>query len=93
MSIPYTYWQESDCYWLGYWNDCQEHMTQGRTLVELRRMLRPLRADIMEMIAYGTWSESPRSVGAMDAVPRHREIDERRARSIIRKLSAPKDGE
>ena len=66
MSIPYTYWQEPDGYWLGYWNDYPDHMTQGHTLVELRRMLRSLRADIMEMIADGTWSESPRSVGAME---------------------------
>ena len=27
--------------------------------------------------------------GAMDAVPRHREVDERLARAIIRRLSAP----
>ena len=53
MSIPYTYWQEPDGYWLGYWNDYPDQMTQGRTLVELRRMLRSLRADIMEMIADG----------------------------------------
>ena len=66
MSIPYTYWQEPSGFWLGYWNDYPDHMTQGHTLEELKFMLRSLRTDIMEMIADGTWTESPRSVGAME---------------------------
>lgn len=66
MQIPYTYWKEPDGWWLGYWNDYPDHWTQGKTLPELRRMLRSLRGDIMEMIADGTWSEAPLSVGAME---------------------------
>ena len=66
MSIPYTYWQEPDGYWLGYWNDYPDYWTEGHTLVELRRMLRDLRDGIGVMVADGTWSESPRSVGAME---------------------------
>lgn len=66
MQIPYTYWQEPDGFWLGYWNDYPDHWTQGKTLPELQRMLRSLRGDIKEMIADGTWSEAPLSVGAME---------------------------
>ena len=66
MSIPYTYWEEPDGFWLGYWNDYPDHWTQGRTLDELQRMLRSLRGDIEAMIADGTWLEAPRSVGAME---------------------------
>jgi hypothetical protein len=52
--------------WLGYWNDYPDHMTQGHTLGELQKMLISLRKDICEMISEGIWSESPRSVGAME---------------------------
>lgn len=67
MSIPYTYWQDpADGMWLGYWNDYPDHMTQGHTVSELQKMLISLRKDICEMISEGIWSESPRSVGAME---------------------------
>lgn len=67
MQIPYTYWQDpKDGLFVGYWNDYPTHPTQGKTLPELQRMLRSLRGDIDEMIADGTWSESPLSVAAME---------------------------
>jgi len=66
MSIPYTYWKSDDGWYVGYWNDYPTHSTQGKTLRELQYMLRSLRGDIDEMIADGTWSESPRSVAAME---------------------------
>ena len=66
MALTYTYWQEPSGWWLGYWNDYPDHMTQGHTLEELNQMLRSLRADIMAMIADGTLTEAPRSVGTME---------------------------
>ena len=66
MQIPYTYWRDSSGWFVGYWNDYPNHSTQGRTLRELQKMLRSLRSDINAMIADGTWSEAPRSVGALE---------------------------
>ena len=66
MQIPYTYWQEPGGWYVGYWNDYPTHSTQGKTLRELQHMLLSLRGDIDEMIADGTWSEAPLSVGSME---------------------------
>ena len=63
MSIPYTYWQEPSGFWLGYWNDYPDHMTQGHTLGELQNMLRDLR----EIILSGDLGdEVPRSTGVLE---------------------------
>ena len=51
MAIPYTYWQDADGWFVGYWSDYPDHSTQGRTLDELKYMLISLRKDICEMIA------------------------------------------
>ena len=66
MNIPYTYWKTDDGWFVGYWTDYPDHWTQGRDLAELEAMLRSLRGDIDAMIADGTWTEAPRSVGAME---------------------------
>ena len=66
MSIPFTYWKSDDGWYVGYWNDYPDHSTQGRDLPELEYMLRSLRGDIEAMIADGLWTESPRSVGALE---------------------------
>lgn len=60
MAIPYTYWQDADGWFVGYWSDYPDHSTQGRTLDELKYMLISLRKDICEMIADGTWTDAPR---------------------------------
>ena len=39
MELEYTYWQESDGWYLGYLNDWPEHWTQGKDLKELEEML------------------------------------------------------
>jgi predicted RNase H-like HicB family nuclease len=39
QEICYTYWQESDGFYLGYLNIWPEHWTQGETLHELEEML------------------------------------------------------
>ena len=51
MSASFTYWQNSDGYWLGYWNEYPDWTTQGHSFEELKEMLVSLRADISEMIA------------------------------------------
>lgn len=66
MSLSYTYWPAKEGGYIGYWNDYPDHLTEGDSLQELERMLRSLRGDIDAMIADGTWSETPRSVGAME---------------------------
>lgn len=66
MAIPYTYWQDADGWFVGYWSDYPDHSTQGRTLDELKYMLISLRKDICEMIADGTWTDAPRSVGQLE---------------------------
>ena len=60
MAIPYTYWQDADGWFVGYWSDYPDHSTQGRTLDELKYLLISLRKDICEMIADGTWTDAPR---------------------------------
>ena len=63
MSIPYTYWQEPDGFWLGYWDDYPDHVTQGHDLAELQFMLRDLRSIILS----GDLGDVPRrSVGTLE---------------------------
>ena len=62
MNLPYTYWQESDGYWLGYWNDYPDHLTQGHDLAELEFMLRDLRT----FINAGDFDEQPKKCGVME---------------------------
>ena len=48
MSAPYTYWQDpKDGMWLGYWDEYPDHMTQGHSLDELKKMLLDLRGLIL----------------------------------------------
>ena len=39
MDIGYTYWRESDEFYLGYLNFWPEHWTQGKSIQELEEML------------------------------------------------------
>jgi predicted RNase H-like HicB family nuclease len=39
MDIEYTYWQESDGFYLGYLNMWPGHWTQGKNIAELEEML------------------------------------------------------
>jgi predicted RNase H-like HicB family nuclease len=48
MTLSYTYWQESDGWFLGYFDAWPEHMTQGKNVVELEFMLKDLYA-LMEL--------------------------------------------
>lgn len=73
MAIPYTYWQDADGWFVGYWSDYPDHSTQGRTLDELKYMLISLRKDICEMIAGGTWTAGARVREAHAEAPRGRE--------------------
>ena len=68
MNLSYTYWQEQDGWYVGYWNDYPDYPTQGETLDELKRMLLSLRSDIRDMVADGTMVDSPRTVGVMEFV-------------------------
>ena len=62
MHNTFTYWQEPDGMWLGYWNDYPDYQTEGYTLDDLKRMLVSLRTDIREMIADGMIAESTKHV-------------------------------
>ena len=62
MSLTYTYWQEPDGMYLGYWNDYPDYMTQGHDLQELQFMLR----DIRDLIRSGDLRDDRRSVGVME---------------------------
>ncbi|GHV90646.1 hypothetical protein AGMMS50268_11490 [Spirochaetia bacterium] len=70
MELQYTYWQEKDGWYIGYFDDFPDHPTQGETLEELEFMLKDL-YELMEQ----------------ESVPRHTEIKEYVARSIIKNLS------
>lgn len=65
MSASFTYWQNSDGYWLGYWNEYPDWTTQGHSFEELKEMLVSLRADISEMIADGTMEDIHKEVGEL----------------------------
>lgn len=56
-----------------------------------RDLLRRIRDEGCALVRHGSDHDWYRNVitGAMEAVPRHREIKETTARSIIRRLSAP----
>ena len=66
MSLSYTYWPAENGGYVGYWNDYPDYMTEGATLEEFQRMLRSLRADIVEMLRDGTISDAPRLVAEME---------------------------
>ena len=55
-------------------------------------LVRRLNDEGCVLVRHGSNHDWYRNVitGAMDAVPRHREVEERLARAIIKKLSAPK---
>ncbi|NLB56676.1 MAG: type II toxin-antitoxin system HicB family antitoxin [Lentisphaerae bacterium] len=42
MKTTFTYWKESDGFYLGYLNDYPEHWTQGEDLEDLKEHLRDL---------------------------------------------------
>ncbi|GHV27439.1 hypothetical protein AGMMS49942_12880 [Spirochaetia bacterium] len=42
MELQYTYWQEKDGWYIGYFDDFPDHPTQGQTLPELEHMLKDL---------------------------------------------------
>jgi len=65
MSATYTYWKTADGWFVGYWDDYPAFSTQGRTLDELKFMLRDLRGGIAEMVAAG---EMPAAGGRMAGV-------------------------
>jgi predicted RNase H-like HicB family nuclease len=66
MSISYTYWPAKEGGYIGYWNDYPDYWTEAGTVPELEDMLRSLRDDINAMIADGTMTDAPRSIGAME---------------------------
>lgn len=66
MSIPYTYWKSDDGWYVGYWNDYPDHSTQGKTLAELRYMLRDLREGINVMVDEGYMPASTCKSGVME---------------------------
>ena len=65
MHNTFTYWQEPDGMWLGYWNEYPDYQTEGYTLDDLKRMLVSLRTDIREMIADGMIAESTKHVAEL----------------------------
>ena len=65
MSATYTYWQDPNGWYVGYWNDYPDHSTQGHTHEELKHMLLSLRADIREMIAEGVMPDDHKNVGEL----------------------------
>ena len=42
MELQYTYWKDTDGYYVGYFDDFPEHPTQGNTLDELEVMLKDI---------------------------------------------------
>ena len=65
MQIPYTYWKSGDGR-VGYWNDYPDYSTQGKTLAELRFMLKDLREGIKVMLAAGDIPASSCRTGVME---------------------------
>ena len=90
MSLTYTYWQAPEGGFIGYWNDYPDYLTEGETVEELQYMLRELRDGINVMVSEGEIpSAAPINSGASQPVPRHNEIKEFTARSILKKLASP----
>lgn len=48
MSLSYTYWQDKDGFFVGFWNDYPDYLTQGHDLAELEYMLRDIRDAIRD---------------------------------------------
>lgn len=48
MFDAFTYTHEADGFWIGYWNDYPDLMTQGHTLDELKLMLDDIRDAILD---------------------------------------------
>ena len=66
MELQYTYWQESDGWFLGYLNDYPDHWTQGKTISELEEML----LDLYDLEQEVTLKEIPqRKVGKLVLSP------------------------
>jgi len=55
MSRQFTYWQDADGTYLGYFNDYPEYPTQGSSLDELKFML----TDILGAIRDGDLVDTP----------------------------------
>jgi predicted RNase H-like HicB family nuclease len=51
MELQYTYWQEPDGWYIGYFDDFPDHPTQGETMEELEVMLKDL-YDCLELSKY-----------------------------------------
>ena len=62
MSLSYTYWQDKDGLFVGFWNDYPDYPTQGHDLAELQYMLR----DIRDAIRDGDLQDTRRNVGQME---------------------------
>ena len=46
MKAKFTYWRESDGWYLGYLNEFPDHWTQGETLEDLNNHLRDLQVSL-----------------------------------------------
>ena len=67
MTLSYTYWPAKEGGYIGYWNDYPDDWTEGKTLQELKFMLRDLRDGIGVMVAEGEIpSEASRRFGVME---------------------------
>ena len=53
MSVSYTYWQEPDGRWSGYWNDYPEHVMHDDTIDGLKWILRDHRERVNRMVSEG----------------------------------------
>ncbi len=62
MSLSYTYWQDKDGLYVGFWDDYPDYPTQGHDLAELQYMLR----DIRDAIRDGDLQDTRRNVGQME---------------------------
>lgn len=62
MSLSYTYWQDKDGLYVGFWDDYPDYLTQGHDLAELQYMLR----DIRDAIRDGDLQDTRRNVGQME---------------------------
>ena len=62
MSLSYTYWQDKDGVYVGFWDDYPDYPTQGHDLAELQYMLR----DIRDAIRDGDLQDTRRNVGQME---------------------------
>ena len=84
MQLNYVYRQYDD-YYVGHLIDFPEYETQGKTIGELEAMLRSLYTDLMSF-EDEDWYKNIQT-GVQQPIPRHHEINEMLAKSIIKKLS------